>query len=87
MHEQYLQISRFLANEFGLAGKNNTEKAQADEVVDAVVDLQNAAVNISITDLIFPSMFLSTLSSLRKMRRKRQKRQRKCLEKLFLLVW
>merc|ERR1719357_1105271 len=65
-------IARFLANEFGLAGKNNTEKAQADEVVDAVVDLQNAAVNIFIIDHISPSIFLSTLSSLRKMRRKRQ---------------
>jgi len=39
-------IARFLANEFGLAGRNNTEKAQADEVVDAVVDLQNAAYTV-----------------------------------------
>jgi len=39
-------IARFLANEFGLAGQNNTEKAQADEVVDAVVDLQNAAYTV-----------------------------------------
>ena len=37
---------RFLANEFGLAGKTNVEKAQADEVVDAITDLQNAAVNM-----------------------------------------
>ena len=47
MHTQCIQTQRFLANEFGLAGRNNTEKAQADEVVDAVVDLQNAAVNNS----------------------------------------
>jgi len=39
-------IARFLANEFGLAGKNNTEKGQADEVVDAIVDLQNAAYTV-----------------------------------------
>ena len=33
---------RFLANEFGLAGRTNLEKAEADEIVDALVDLQNA---------------------------------------------
>ena len=32
-------LFRFLAHEFGLAGKNNLENAQADEVVDAVSDL------------------------------------------------
>lgn len=39
-------IARFLANEFGLAGKTNIEKGQADEVVDAITDLQNAAYTV-----------------------------------------
>ena len=38
--------SRFLAAEFGLAGKNNLESAQANEIVDAVSDLQNAMVKV-----------------------------------------
>jgi glutathione S-transferase len=33
---QSLSIARFLAAEFGLAGKNNLESAQVDEIVDAV---------------------------------------------------
>ena len=37
-------IFRFLANEFGLAGKNNAEQAQADEIVDAVNDIFAARV-------------------------------------------
>ena len=45
---------RFLANEFWLAGKTNVEKAQADEVVDAITDLQNAAVNMY---LVYKLMF------------------------------
>merc|ERR1712025_919776 len=36
---QSLAIARFLAAEFNLAGKNNIEAAQADEVVDAVLDI------------------------------------------------
>ena len=35
---------RFLANEYGLAGRTNLEKAQADEIVDAFNDLSNAAI-------------------------------------------
>ena len=31
--------SRYLANQFGLGGRNNIEKAQADEIVDVVNDL------------------------------------------------
>ena len=30
---------RFLAKEFGFAGKDNAEQAQADEMVDVIVDL------------------------------------------------
>jgi len=37
---QSITIARFLAREFKLAGKSNIESAQADEVVDAVLDLQ-----------------------------------------------
>jgi len=36
---QSLSMARFLANELGLAGKTNLEKAQADEIVDAINDL------------------------------------------------
>merc|ERR1712013_382756 len=36
---QSITIARFLANEFCLAGKNNAEQAQADEIVDAVNDI------------------------------------------------
>ena len=40
----YILVERFLAKEFGLAGKTNVEVAKADEVVDAITDLQNSAV-------------------------------------------
>ena len=42
---------RFLAAEFGLAGKNTLENAQADEIVDAVSDLQSA-----MSKAFFPTM-------------------------------
>ncbi len=38
---QSLTIARFLAKEFGLAGKNNLEQAQADMIMDAGNDLAN----------------------------------------------
>ena len=34
-----MAASRFLAREFGLAGKTNMEAAVADELVDVIVDL------------------------------------------------
>ena len=37
---QSITIARFLANEFGIAGKNNMEKAEADMIVDTIVDVQ-----------------------------------------------
>jgi len=43
---QSLTIARFLAAEFGLAGRNNLESAQANEIVDAVADLQNAMYKV-----------------------------------------
>ena len=39
-------IPRFLAHEYGLAGKSNVESAQCDEIVDAVSDLQNAMIKV-----------------------------------------
>ena len=39
-------LTRFLAAEFGLGGRNNLESAQADEIVDAVSDLQTAMVKV-----------------------------------------
>ena len=39
-------LFRFLAHEFGLAGKNNLENAQADEVVDAVSDLMTVMYKV-----------------------------------------
>ena len=36
---QSMTQARFLANEYNLAGRNNLEKAQADEIVDTLLDL------------------------------------------------
>ena len=41
---QSITITRFLANECGLAGKDHLENAKIDEVVDAVSDLLTARV-------------------------------------------
>merc|ERR1712002_360309 len=39
---QSVTIARFLAKEVGIGGNSNLEKAQADEVADAITDIQNA---------------------------------------------
>merc|ERR1712002_611590 len=39
---QSVTIARFLAKEFGIGGNSNLEKAQADEIADAVTDIMNA---------------------------------------------
>ena len=39
---QSLTIARFLAKEFGLAGKTNLEQAQAEMIIDAGNDLANS---------------------------------------------
>ena len=39
---QSITIARFIAGEVGLAGRNNLESAQADEVSDTISDLFNA---------------------------------------------
>jgi len=39
---QSIACARFLARQFGLAGRNNLEMAQVDEIVDVIQDLLNA---------------------------------------------
>jgi len=41
---QSMTITRFLAAEFGLKGKNNLEGAQVDEVVDTIEDVIGVAI-------------------------------------------
>ena len=41
---QSMAIARYLANECGLAGSSSIVKAQIDEVVDVINDVQNAMV-------------------------------------------
>ena len=41
---QSMAIARFLANEYGLTGNSSLVKAQIDEVVDVINDVQNAMV-------------------------------------------
>ena len=43
-----LNNPRFLANEFGLGGRNNAESAQADEIVDVVNDILESKVSLLI---------------------------------------
>ncbi len=39
---QSYAIARFVAKEAKLAGRNNVEQAQADAIIDSIVDLNNA---------------------------------------------
>ena len=39
---QSMAIARFIAREVGLAGRNNMEGAQIDEIIDAINDMANA---------------------------------------------
>ena len=39
---QSASIARYVAKEFGLAGENNLQQAQADAIVDCLVEIQNA---------------------------------------------
>merc|ERR1712198_744802 len=41
---QSMAITRFLAAEFGLKGKNNLESAHIDEIVDTIEDVINVAI-------------------------------------------
>ena len=43
---QSMAIARYLANEYGIAGSSNMVKAQVDEVVDVMNDLQDAMVTL-----------------------------------------
>ena len=45
---QSMAIARYLASECGIAGSSGLVKAQVDEVVDVVNDVQNAMVSPSV---------------------------------------
>ena len=45
---QSMAIARFLANQYGIAGSSNLVKAQVDEVVDVMNDVQDAMVRPNI---------------------------------------
>ena len=82
---------RFLAKEFGFAGKDNAEQAQADEMVDVIVDLIDEQVFIFV---IFVSRFSSHynhnhLSCFRSgFTLERTKRERRSTKRSgFLLFW
>ena len=47
---QSMAIARYLASECGLAGSSSLVKAQVDEVVDVINDVQNVMVSPSIVD-------------------------------------
>ena len=42
---QSITVARFLAKEYGLAGRDSLENAKIDEVVDAVTDFQTSLVS------------------------------------------
>jgi hypothetical protein len=48
-------IARFLAREYGLAGKNNIEAAKLDAIIDSSVDMLNG-------EYFFLSILLSLIS-------------------------
>merc|ERR1712045_214350 len=43
---QSMACARFIAREVGLAGNNNMESAQVDEIIDVIQDLINAGVKL-----------------------------------------
>ena len=43
---QSMAICRFLAREIGIAGRNNLEMAQVDEIIDVIQDAIEASVSI-----------------------------------------
>ena len=47
-----------MGREFGIGGRSNLERAQADEVADAVTDIQNALVNFDIKEINQKHVFL-----------------------------
>ena len=53
---QSMTICRFLAREIGIAGRNNLEMAQVDEIIDAITDAIDATVCNN--DCCFNFMFL-----------------------------
>ena len=49
---QSVTVCRFLAEEFGIAGKTNREKAMANMIVDTIVDVQIGKAEFLILDYI-----------------------------------
>lgn len=70
---QSVTIARFLATTFNLAGRTALERAMVDEVADAVTDVQNAVVGISlhlqaVNQAFIKKSFVSTAPSSKKTR-------------------
>ena len=78
---------RFLAKEFGFAGKDNAEQAQADEMVDVIVDLIDEQVFIFVSR--FSSHHYNHLSCFRSgFTLERTKRERRSTRRSgFQLFW
>ena len=67
---QSMAIARYLASECGIAGSSGLVKAQVDEVVDVVNDVQNAMVSPSVFIVsVFIFQYFSMGHFSRKMRR------------------
>ena len=55
---QSMAIARYLASECGIAGSSGLVKAQVDEVVDVINDVQNAMVSFKkLTNQLYPIFF------------------------------
>ena len=66
---QSMAIARYLASECGIAGSSGLVKAQVDEVVDVINDVQNAMVRPNIQGYLIIFQYFSTGHSSRKMRK------------------
>ena len=68
---QSMAISRYLASQAGLAGTSDLVKAQVDEVVDVINDVQNAMVspNIQGQQCYLITFYFSMAHFSRKMRK------------------
>ena len=62
---QSITIARFLANEFGIAGKNNMEKAEADMIVDTIVDVQiGNQCHFYVFEIFYINIYFSIIENL-----------------------
>ena len=68
---QSMAIARYLASECGIAGSSGLVKAQVDEVVDVINDVQNAMVspNIQGQQCYLITFYFSMVHFSRKMRK------------------